>query len=178
MKKLYYIRHGLSEANKLGVFGGREDHPLSKEGLRQAKLAGQKAKNLKIDLVVSSTQSRALNTAKIVAKEIGYPIQKIGANSLLVERDFGDLEGKPYVPPDDPLFHSAIGMESDEDLIARAEEALEWLESLNDENILVVSHGAFGRALRKVIKADSDFHERIPNAEIICWIDVEDKANA
>lgn len=175
MKRLYFIRHGLSTANKKTIVSGRTNHRLATEGKEQAKIAGQKAKNLKIDLIVSSPQSRALQTAKIFAKEINYPVKKIRANSLFVERDFGDFEGRRgWLKPEDleAIYNQGInGSESDIDLLKRAEEAFEWLESLPADNILVVSHGSFGRTLRKVLVTESDFHERIPNAEIVCWVE-------
>lgn len=171
MKRLYFIRHGLSEANKLGVFGGRGDHALSAEGKKQAKTAGQMAKNLKIDLIVSSTQSRAKHTAEIIAGVIGYPTEKIVTNKLIVERDFGALEGKPWTDPRKLDLNTIAGLESDEALLKRAEEAYEWLKEQIADNILVVSHGAFGRALRKIVLPKHDYHERIMNAEVVCWVE-------
>ena len=162
----------MSTANKQGIWSGRTDHPLAKEGQEQALLAGQKAKNLNIDLVVSSTQRRAYDTAKIMAKQIDYPIKKIMVNSLLVERDFGELETKKaYLTTVEMHKANILGFETDDMLIKRAEEAFEWLESLGGKNILVVSHGSFGRALRKVAVAEHDFLESIPNAEIVCWVE-------
>lgn len=175
MKRLYFLRHGLSTANKRTILSGSTNHRLSAEGREQAKLAGQKAKNLSIDLIVSSTQSRALQTAKIFAKEIGYPIKKIVTNSLFVERDFGDYEGyKGLLPPEilkDIFENGGKGSESDADLLKRAKEAFAWLKAQSADSILVVSHGSFGRSLRKLAKADHDFHERIANAELVCWIE-------
>ena len=66
MKKLYFIRHGLSEGNVQEIWSGSTDTPLHTEGRAQAKAAGQKAKKLKIDLVVSSPMSRAKETAEII----------------------------------------------------------------------------------------------------------------
>lgn len=176
MKRLYFIRHGLSIGNKKGIVsGGQSNHALTKEGKEQAKLAGQGAKSLGIDLIVSSTQLRALQTAKFVAKEIGYPVKNIVANSLLVERDFGEYEGVTrLLRPEEleAIFQKGVkGSENDVALIKRAEEAFAWIESLPAKNILVVSHGSFGRCLRKVCVAEHDFEERIPNAEIVCWIE-------
>lgn len=175
MKKLYFIRHGLSEMNKSGHFAGRSDTPLAEEGRYQAKQAGQKAKDLKIDLIVSSPLSRAKETAEIIAGEIGYPADKIELSKLLLERDWGDLEGKPHVTIDD--LDEVPNAESWTDLLNRAEKALRFLESKEAENILVVSHGTFGRALRShileeepFINKTSDASIRLPNGEIICWI--------
>lgn len=171
MKKLYFVRHGFSEGNKAGVYSGRSNHPLTKQGEDQAKKAGQAAKDLGIDLIISSTQLRALETAKFIANKIGYPVDKIDANSLLVERDFGDLEGKPGSMSTEDLHKAEInGFETDDMLLKRAEEAFELIQSLPQDNIMVVSHSSFGRSLRKVVLSDHDFHERIENAQILEWL--------
>jgi broad specificity phosphatase PhoE len=92
MKKLYFIRHGLSEMNKSGHFAGTIDTPLAEEGRAQAKMAGIKARELRIDLIVTSPLIRASETAEIIARQIGYPKDKIVLSRLLIERHWGDLE--------------------------------------------------------------------------------------
>jgi uncharacterized phosphatase len=175
MKKLYFIRHGLSEMNKSGHFAGTIDTPLAAEGRAQAKAAGEKAKNLSIDLIISSPLGRALETAKIIAEEIGYPISKIIASDLIIERHWGDLEGTPHIQVGD--LDEIPNAETSTQLLNRAEKALRYLEGLEAENILVVSHGTFGRALRHHITDEipfinkiSDKSVRLSNGEIICWI--------
>src|SRR5580765_3395811 len=91
MKHLYFVRHGLSENNKLSIFSGQTESPLADEGREQARQAGQQAKDLHIDHIISSPLSRAHETAQIIAREIGYPEDKIEVSSLLVERHFGVL---------------------------------------------------------------------------------------
>ncbi len=169
MKRLYFIRHGLSALNVAGHFAGHTDTPLTAEGRRQAKLAGKIAKDFDIDCIASSPLSRALETAKIVADEIGYGQDKIHISSLLIERYYGKFENTPYSPDID--LDGMADVETDNELLERAKLAVEWIEHLPGEHILVVSHGSFGRALRKHFKPDHNFHAKIPNAEIVCWID-------
>lgn len=166
MKRLYFIRHGLSEMNVSGHYAGSSDTPLTAEGRKQAKRAGKQAKTLEIDYIVCSPLSRAHDTARIVAKEIGYPEKDIHTNSLLVERNFGGLEGKPWSPDID--LDGISDVESLDDMFHRAQMALEFIETLDAENILVVSHGMFGRALRHHVMEDFPYSHphRMPNAEI------------
>ncbi len=170
MKKLYFIRHGLSEMNVAGIVSGRTNTSLTNEGRQQAKIAGQAAKHIKIDLIVCSPLSRAHDTAKIIAKEIGYPIKQLQTNSLLIERDYGQLEGKPWTP--DLNLDGVADLETAEMLITRAQLALDWLHTLPAQHILVVSHGAFGRAMRSILKPEFDFEHpvRLSNAEIHEWL--------
>lgn len=97
--------------------------------------------------------------------------------SILKERSWGDWEGQPFRPVNADEFDLAPNGEKSRQLLLRAEAALRSLESLPADNILVVSHGTFGRALRSHIIKDMPFvveagdpKLRLPNGEIICWI--------
>lgn len=118
MKKLYFVRHGLSEMNVQGLMAGTTDTPLTDLGRKQAKKAGQSAKDLNINLIVSSPLSRALKTAQIIAQEIGYPKNKIILNQLLIERDHGSLEGKTWSP--DLNLDGFSDVETDDTLVERS----------------------------------------------------------
>jgi len=161
--------------NKSGHFAGTIDTPLTEEGRAQAKIAGESARLLDIDLVVSSPLSRAYETAKIIAMQIDYPEDKILVSDLLMERHWGDLEGAPHAPVED--LDEVPNAETSHQLLSRAEKALQFLEGLQADNLLVVSHGTFGRALRHHIIDDMPFINkisnetiRLPNGEIICWV--------
>lgn len=176
MKHLYFTRHGQSEMNVSGHWAGHTDTPLTAHGRKQATAAGKKArkKNMKIDLILSSPLSRAHETAKLIAKEIGYPADKILLHDFLLERNFGEIDGKLFVIDveehmRDPFYlDHIVGIETITDLRARAEKTYEFLKALEGESVLVVSHGAFGRALRRVVegKAIHDYVDHFDNAVI------------
>lgn len=171
MKHLYFVRHAVSEMNEAGRWAGMHSmSPLTPEGHVQARQAGQHAQTLKIDHIVSSPLERAHHTARIIAKEIGYPEHKIELNSLLVERDFGALEGKPWSPDLD--VDGFADVETVDSLHERAHLIYQLLLTLPDDNILIVSHGAIGRALRHIIHTlhpdvTSFSDTQFPHAEII-----------
>lgn len=168
MKHLYFVRHGLSEMNKTGHWAGRyTETPLAPEGREQARQAGEHAKNLKIDLIISSPQGRAHDTARIIAGTIGYPEHAIELNSLFMERGLGILEGKPWQP--DLNIDGFADVETTDTLLERMHLAYEFLKSQPHENVLVVSHGAIGRGLRHIIYPEIPFHHSQPfkNAEIV-----------
>lgn len=156
--------------NVRGAWSGTTETPLTSEGRQQAKQTGQAAKDLGIDLIVASPLSRAVETATIIAKQIGYPPNKIQTNELLIERHFGELEGTPWRP--DINIDSAKNVESIDSILDRARSALDWLESIDKDVIMVVSHGSFGRALRHHIVEDFPFTHphRLKNAELHEWI--------
>ena len=156
--------------NVLGLRAGHSETPLTKAGKNQAMRAGKIAKKLAIDCIVCSPLERTQQTARIIAKQIGYDTNNILTNQLLIERYFGSLEGQPWDPFKD--IESQHDIEQVDDLLKRANRVLDWLKTIDASNILVVSHGAFGRALRSLLIADIPFDSpvQIPNAQIVRWL--------
>jgi len=179
MKRLFFVRHGLSVDNVKGIFSGQSESELTLEGKNQAKMAGRQTKEngWGVDLIISSPQSRAYDTAVLIAKEIGYPVKDIQRNELFKERSFGVLEGTPSKEFFDAYTYkdldNAPGAESVLALQGRAKRALDHINSLDADNILIVGHGAFGRAIRRTIHKESYTAEyanplvRIQNGEVV-----------
>lgn len=170
MTHLYFVRHGLSQLNLEGKVAGHTDTPLTHKGKQQASAAGKKVIDVGIEHIITSPLSRAYDTAKIIAEEIGYPVDKIEVNPLFIERNFGAMEQQPYTPDID--YDGIIDAERLDVFLARAEQAIKYLHSLPYNKILVVSHGATGRALRHHLVTDQPFHypQKLGNAELIEWI--------
>lgn len=148
MKKLYFVRHGQSEYNRDGLLAGTTETALTHQGKEQAHASGENAKSLDIDYIISSPISRAYDTAKIIAEEIGYPIEKIEVNELLRERHFGEAEGSVWSIRS---LEGTVGLEDAAKVIARATAMLKYVETLPYDTILLVSHGAMLRAYRSVV---------------------------
>tara|TARA_R110002051_G_scaffold314666_1_gene391989 strand:+ start:48157 stop:48837 length:681 start_codon:yes stop_codon:yes gene_type:complete len=66
MAKLILLRHGESVWNKKNVFTGWVDVPLSKKGITEAIEAGKILENINFDIVFTSVQIRAIETAMLV----------------------------------------------------------------------------------------------------------------
>lgn len=168
MKHLYYCRHGLSVMNKQGLLAGSTDTPLHDEGREQARVAGQAARQYGFDLIVASPLKRARETAEIIARECGYPLDKIVFDERVVERHFGDLEGTPWHPG--MSFGDDSTAEPHNIFMGRAQSAKDWIDAQPEDTILLVSHGAFIRAIRSLYLPDMpylDATSTTPNAEIV-----------
>lgn len=63
MGKLILLRHGQSEWNRLNLFTGWVDIPLSQKGMEESLKAGERIAHLPIDLIFTSSLTRALMTA-------------------------------------------------------------------------------------------------------------------
>ena len=91
--KIYFVRHGQTEANKNKVLFGQLNLDLNKEGVKQAKRVASKLSKIKADYIVSSPLKRALHTASIISKK-----QQSGVitDKHLMEKSEGLWEGKSY----------------------------------------------------------------------------------
>lgn len=148
------MRHGLSLMNQQGVFSSTTDTPLTPEGIEQCRAAAQTLKDAGIDCIVSSPLERAQHSARIVAEELGLDPARILTVKAFTERQFGPLEGTAYQP--NIAMDAIDGVEHSSELIARTSKGLDYLRTLDAATILVVSHGATGRAMRHLL------HPEIP----------------
>lgn len=151
--------------NEKGVFSGRTETSLSQTGRQQSLAAGQFLKDKAIDRIVVSPMQRTIQTAEIIADHLGIPKDQLIISDLLMERDFGPLEGTPY----QPHLGNQAGVEPISELIERAREAFAMLKAMPEDNIVVVSHGAIGRALRHCADPDTPFRpsKGFDNAKVV-----------
>ena len=87
------IRHGQSQGNAEGRFGGHTDTPLSPLGRRQAEATAKALASEKFDAVYASDLPRAIATATPLAQLTGAPLEITDA---LRERSVGVMEGLTF----------------------------------------------------------------------------------
>lgn len=89
---LYLARHGQSEANVQRIFANSgHKYGLTDLGHFQAEQLAERMSGLSIQAIYSSPILRAVQTAEIVSKRIGIPVQ---IQPALREFDVGEWEGK------------------------------------------------------------------------------------
>jgi broad specificity phosphatase PhoE len=92
LMKLYFMRHGESEANTLRVISNRGfQHPLTDRGREQAHTLAQKLNDAGIRRIYASPLMRAVQTAEILAAAWGV---EMGVHAALREYDCGIIEGR------------------------------------------------------------------------------------
>ena len=154
--KIYFVRHGQSIANSHGLAAGSLDSPLTDEGIKQAHSEAIVILRQQIDFnkIIASPLSRAFDTARIIAQQIGFNEGDIITSDLLKERRLGDFEGK-----DHSVFwavteseREAMHCEKLESLYERVEDANKFIlsQSKGSQNVLVVGHSGFYRMARCV----------------------------
>ena len=87
------IRHGQSQGNAEGRFGGHTDTPLSPRGRRQAQATARALASEKFNAIYSSDLPRAIETATPLAKLTGALLETTEA---LRERSVGVMEGLTF----------------------------------------------------------------------------------
>jgi probable phosphoglycerate mutase len=153
--RIYFVRHGESVNNVSKNYQG-SDVLLSDLGTQQAEVVAKRFKNLPIDVILTSSYVRAHDTAKAIHQVTGKPLE---VSDLLIERKRpSSFHNQPY---DDPKYekirhfidthpdpgHHHSDEENFFDVKKRAEAVIKMLEHRSEENIVVVSHGVFIKAV-------------------------------
>ena len=87
------VRHGQSQGNAQGRFGGHTDTPLSTRGRKQAEATARALASEKFDAIYSSDLPRAIETASPLARLTGAPLITTDA---FRERSVGVMEGLTF----------------------------------------------------------------------------------
>jgi broad specificity phosphatase PhoE len=87
------IRHGQSQGNAEGRFGGHTDTPLSPRGRRQAEATAKALASENFEAIYSSDLPRAIETATPLARLTGARLEITDA---LRERSVGVMEGLTF----------------------------------------------------------------------------------
>ena len=157
MSVIYIVRHGQSLGNLKGGFAGRTDYPLSELGHKQARMTADYLREKRIDVVLSSTLTRAKQTAEPIAAYRSLPVLP---RPEFMEINFGHWEGQPL----DQVEKEYNGAESEwktamyntvcpngestVECYARAVAALQKAaKEFDGKDICIVTHGALIKCL-------------------------------
>jgi broad specificity phosphatase PhoE len=172
MKNVYLVRHGESETNAGDMRYGQSAR-LTARGHQQAKFLAQRCARLPVEIIISSGFPRADETAEYIVHTVGKPFEQ---SALFAERrpptaNLGQSKSEPDYIAYEAGFWSNFGepswrhrdAENFEDLNARAKQALAYLASRPEQNILVVGHGFF----TKILAAKAIFGEKLTGSECL-----------
>jgi len=157
--RILLARHGETPWNAEGRYQGQEDIPLSPVGEKQARLLGERLRDVRIDKAVSSPLTRAYHTAQFALGEVRAPM--LTTEMGFMEIAHGTWEGllSSEIAERDPERLRAWrekpdtvqmpGGESLKQVFRRSWEALEWsVDGLGgNDTLLVVAHDAVNRVL-------------------------------
>ena len=144
------LRHAESVGNADGYHQGQTEFPLTERGRAQASALAEywKSQNMVFDHCLCSPQSRARETAEIVAGALALEIEY---DPIWMERDNGYYGGlhqdearQRYPYPDFQPLYEPIGQtgESEWELFLRGGRAIQSVLHRQPARYLIVSHGA------------------------------------
>lgn len=169
--RVLLVRHGQSEWNAVGRWQGQADPPLTDQGRLQAREASRAIGA--VDAVWASDLQRAVETATIIAAEIG--VGPVVIDPDLRERDAGEFSGltRPQIEERFPGYLEAHrrppGWEPDQHLLDRALRALHHIAAeVPGGDVVVVTHGGLVYTIEDHL--GSEF-ARLANAEGR-WVEV------
>lgn len=145
---LYLIRHTEYENPDHVTPGRLPGFPLSARGREQSLQLAQYFSHKTIDSIYSSPLTRTLETAEIIAKKIGLPVQT--DDRLSEVRNIPLFEGKPNKIVDDLAYsgelytkkYTDLGLERKEDFYQRMDRCLRDIAQKHPgRQSIVVSHG-------------------------------------
>jgi probable phosphoglycerate mutase len=160
---IFLVRHGETVDNARQIMQGQTQGELNEMGFKQAQEVAARLSSEAIDAVVASDLHRAIQTAEIIAKPHGLPVE---TTPLLRERDWGGFTGR-FIPdlrgevwPDD--------IESEEALLQRAHDFLQIMTATYDgKRVVAVGHGIINKAILAVYASCSMKEvQRMMNAEV------------
>jgi broad specificity phosphatase PhoE len=149
--KVYFVRHGVSTLTESKH--QTPETPLSDVGIKQTIAIANRFTNIPIEVILTSSYTRALQTAQEIEKITSVSLVE---SDLLVERKMpSQFYGKPVHDPEIVPIHNTIRENfynqdwhyADEenfiDLFSRAKKALSYIVSQQKEHVAVVTHGYF-----------------------------------
>ena len=162
---IYVTRHGQTDWNVQKKVMGRCDEPLNETGLQQAEETRNNLLNTKIDIIICSPLQRAKQTAEVINTGRNIPIIY---DDRIIERDFGEFEGKQTKDFD---FHGYWNYYKNEQY-QRAENIQSFFERIYEflkdvtekyqgKNVLIVAHGGVS------IPVNCFFNNRIPEGSLV-----------
>ena len=167
---IYFVRHGETDYNVLGISQGQLDIPLNEKGIKQAEELSENLKNYHFDIIYSSPLIRAKKTAEIINMHHGV---KIVYDDRLKEFYAGRRQGTkssewtPEMNEDFMNNPEKYGAESNESFYNRCVDIYKELPT--DKDVLVVAHaGVYKNILR--YKENKPFNAKfniVGNAEVL-----------
>lgn len=159
--KIYFTRHGLTEYNKERRIQGLLDSPLTLEGKEKAKELGARLKDEGIEIIYSSDQKRAMDSAKIINEALKLDIiqdRRLREVSMLSHEGMTWAESVATDPDREDLIMQRPDLFNEGGIYPyrdALEDAIAFIFELiktNYEKVLVVTHGSKLRVITTVLE--------------------------
>lgn len=174
MATLFFLRHARTIMNDEGFWSGVTDCAATEEGLKSAKEGFKPYSNIKFNHFFCSPLRRTIQTLEAILPELPDDAD-VNIDSRIIERSFGDWEGKPYASVGKDITELCIqgkvqppNGEPYQDVEKRVISFVEDLFNTyyDKGNILIVSHASVLRMVRDVFLPEME-KGPIKNSQLI-----------
>jgi alpha-ribazole phosphatase len=153
---IYFVRHGETEQNERKTFYGDIDAELNERGRQQCEKAARYLSGISFDKVFISERKRTAQSAEYICREAR---KDFIIDGRINEMSFGAFEGRTYEEIKElyPVEQKAWqedwkgfcppGGESYSMFYLRVKSFMEDIATLEEENILIVTHGGVIRTV-------------------------------
>ncbi len=158
--KYFGMRHGQADHNVSYTCSSTQDFPdhITEQGKKDVLESASLLRDKKITKIISSPFIRTKETAELVAKEIGYPVDQIIFDDRIREYGFGEFDQKPrpiydeWRKKNNNIDAKPDGGESVFESRQRVAEFLYDIEKkYSNEVILFISHGIVFEVLPSIL---------------------------
>lgn len=87
-KIIYLVRHGNTLSNNKKIYAGSSPEGLSREGIEQVELLGEKMRDIPVSTIYTSPIKRAVHTARILNNDVG--------GEIIIEPDLEEIRMGPW----------------------------------------------------------------------------------
>ena len=162
MNNIFLIRHGQKEEGHeyYNEQFNANDAPLTKKGIKQARLLGRRLRHYQIEHMYCSDYLRTMQTAKIINKFIKVPLNvqpeireiNLGDYENLSKEEFcqkyPDITQPYYLIEEDKPYPNG---ESGQNVLARILPFFQSILKLNIKNTAIITHGGIIRIFTSYI---------------------------
>ena len=174
---IFFVRHGQTDWNLKRLMQGRDEIPLNETGINQAKWVAKALLNacssgeITFKHVYSSPLSRASVTGQEIANALGC---NFSTDARLIERDFGEMSGKPYDFSSPAILHDVPdikGLEPTCEVISRIDSFIRENVKIG-EKIIGITHGSVTRVFAESAKKSKEvdnFDQVLSNCHMVIY---------
>ncbi len=186
-KTIYFFRHGQSEGNIRHLMPRDEDihapeQYLTQQGKEQVVTLANRIKSIPLEIIISSTLTRAKQTAEIIQDYTHYPVEY---SDIFIERQkphtiIGQRRNDPAILAIEESWKQSLfnigeqvdGGDNYVTLVSRAEQALQLLQSRPESCIGVVTHQFFFNTIMiKAVLGDTITPELYQRLQEQYWLE-------
>jgi probable phosphoglycerate mutase len=156
----YFLRHGETYESREGIVQGQTETELTLNGRKLVETAAEALSNVSLRSIYASPLKRAWRTAAIIAVYTKVPVYGIPG---LMERDWGEFEGRPAV--NRPSISNPATVEPQEDFNHRVLAAMDAIDG--SLPVLVVAHSGVFRAICDLVGIPVDNRVSVSTGQVL-----------